>query len=190
VRRFEAIYQGLGLITIFAPTYVLTYPSFWSAARDHHLASLHVPLWLTGAVLLAIVAAASLLVGRFQERLVRVEAGVFAAIALTVGLVAHEPGWSGGYALLYNLLFFGLAMLTCIRGYLEGEARYVNAGIVFLALWLITRYCDTFWPLLPQSAFFMGGGLVLLGVAGGLELLRRRLLSAMRLVAPSHGSEV
>lgn len=58
--------------------------------------------------------------------------------------------------------------------------RFVNAGVAFLALGLITRYCDTFWPVLPQSIFFMTGGLVLLSVAGGLEILRRRLLSGIR----------
>jgi uncharacterized membrane protein len=175
--RFAPVYEVLGLVTILVPAYVLTFGDFWEYAHRDNLSSLSVPVWFAGTVLLAVLAGGSLVIGRRRDPSARVQAGVFAAIGLIVGLVAYVPEWAGGYALVFNVVYFGLALLACVHGYLEGEARFVNLGIPVLALGLITRYVDVFWDLLPLSAFFVVGGIVLLGVAAGLERLRQRLLS-------------
>ena len=101
-RHFEPIYQVLGLTTILVPMYVLTFGSFWDAAREQHLASVHVPLLFGAAVLLAVAGAASLLLARLGDMSARAEAGIFAVIALVAGFVAYVPAWAGGYALLFN----------------------------------------------------------------------------------------
>ena len=177
--RFAPVYQVLGLIAIFLPAYVLSFGDFWEYAQKEDLSELSVPLWFAGTVILAVLAAASPAVARRGDQLPVAEAAVFAFIALAVGLVAYVPEGAGGYALLFNGIYFGLALLAGARGYLEGEARFVNVGIAALALGLLTRYVDVFWDLLPRSAFFLAGGAVLLGVAAGLERLRQRLLSDM-----------
>jgi uncharacterized membrane protein len=180
---FVPVYQMLGLLAILAPAYFFTFGAIWEDAQRHDLASLDVPLWLAGAVLLALLGAASLLVHR-RDPFSLAEAAVFALVALIVALVAYVPRWADAYALVFNAVYFGLALLMVVRGYLEGEARFVNLGIPVLALGLITRYIDVFWDLLPRSAFYIIGGLVLLGIAAGLERLRRRLLSEIEQQPP------
>jgi uncharacterized membrane protein len=183
LRRFDPIYQVMGLLAIFVPVYALSFYGVWDQAQHEHLASLHVPLWFVGAIGLAILAAGTLLVGRRGDWLASLEAAIFAGIALVVGLVAFRPEWAGAYTLLFNGVFFGLAVLVGMRGYLEREVRFVNLGIGFLALGLFSRYIDVCAPLLPQSLFFMLGGLFLLVVAGTLEWVRRRLLCGIRVPA-------
>ena len=177
-RGFLPVYQVFGLLAVFLPAYLLSFGDFWAAAQRQDVTSLSVPFWFVGTVLLAVVGAASLLLDR-RDATAPAEAAVFALIALIVGLVAYVPEWAGGYALVFNGIFFGLALFVCVRGYLAGAPHFVNIGIAFLALGLITRYVDVFWELLPRSAFYMVGGLVLLGVAAGLERLRRRLLAGI-----------
>ena len=65
------------------------------------------------------------------------------------------------------------------RGYLRGDERYINAGLLVVAIGLLTRYVDVFWSLLAGSAFFIIGGLLLLAVAFALERMRRGLVRAM-----------
>lgn len=176
---FMAVYQVLGLAAIFLPAYVLSFGGLWDEVSRRELGSFVAPAWFAGAVLLALLGAASLLTARREDRTAPVEAAVFAVVALAAALTAWAPGLAAGYALLFNAVFFGLALLAGVRGYLEGEARFINIGIAALALGLITRYFDTFWGLLPGSAFYIIGGLVLLAVAAGLERLRQRLLAGM-----------
>ncbi|MFN8558919.1 MAG: DUF2157 domain-containing protein [Dehalococcoidia bacterium] len=174
---FASVYEMLGLAAMLIPVYALSYGGFWESAQRSDLDQLRVPFWFPATVALALAAAASLMLGRRDDRVVWAEAFAFGAIALCVALVAYVRGWADGYALLFNGVYFGLALLACVRGYLEGEARFVNLGIPAIAIGLVTRYFDTFWDLLPRSAFYIIGGLVLLAVAAGLERLRRRLLS-------------
>ena len=175
--RFAPVYEVLGLVVVFLPAFLLGFAEIWDDIDREELSSLDVPFWFAGTVLLAIAAAGSLALGRRRDQIALVEAGVFGVLALIVGLVAYVPEWASGYALVFNFIYFGLALLAGARGYLEGEARFVNVGIAALALGLITRYFDVFWGLLPRSAFFITGGVVLLCVAIGLERLRQRLLA-------------
>lgn len=181
--RFAPVYEMLGLFTILVPAYVLSFGDVWDSASRHDLASLHVPVWFVGAVGAAIAASVSTLIKRDDQAAVRVQAGVLVVVALSAALPAFARDWAGIYPLLFNLVYFGVAMLACVYGYLHGQARFVNAGIPVLALGLITRYFDTFWGLLPHSAFYVTAGVVIIGVAAGLERLRQRLLQAAEAAA-------
>jgi uncharacterized membrane protein len=56
--------------------------------------------------------------------------------------------------------------------------KIVNAGIFWLAVYLMARYFDWFWGLMDRALFFLVGGVIL--VAGGivLEKQRRRIRSS------------
>ncbi len=177
-KGYEAIYQVLGLLAILIPSYVLSFGFFWHAAEDQNWAGVHPPLWFGIAVLVSMAAAGTLAVGR-RDWTSFVECGTLVAAALVVGLTAYRPGWAGAYALLFNAVFFWLAIFTCVRGYLDGAQRFVNAGLALLTIGILTRYTDMFWGRLPTSAFFLTGGAVLLGGGTGVEYLRRRLLRSM-----------
>jgi hypothetical protein len=173
------VYEILGLLNIVLPAYFLSFGDAWDSARRNDVASMDVPLWFVGMVAAAIAAAVSTLVGRVDEGAARVQAGVLVLVALCAALPAFAREWTGPYPFLFNLVYFGLAVLACVHGYLHGQARFVNLGIPLLALGLITRYFDTFWGLLPRSAFYIAAGVVIIGVAAGLERLRQRLLDAV-----------
>lgn len=183
---FAPVYRMLGLAAVLVPAFWLGFGAVWDS-RELGTASIRAPGWFFVAVLVALAGAIlPALALRWVEstgrahpgrdQLALVEAGSFGAVALMAGLVGAAPAAGTGYALLFNIVFFGLAIFTCVRGYLAGEAHMVNTGIAFLAIGLIVRYFDVFWGLMPASMFYLSAGLVLLGVAAGLERLRHRLL--------------
>ncbi|HEX8918893.1 MAG TPA: DUF2157 domain-containing protein [Chloroflexota bacterium] len=179
MRQFSRIYSALGLLTILIPVYVLTFGDFWRAAQEQNLSHLHIPLWFTAGVLVALAAAGTLGMKRWNDRAARLEVAAFGCTALAVGLVAAQPQWAGRYPLLFNLLFFGIAVLVGVRGYIDNRAHLINISIPLIALGLMSRYFDMFYSQLGTSSFFMVGGALLLAVGAGMEWLRRRLLSSM-----------
>ncbi|MBI4197558.1 MAG: DUF2157 domain-containing protein [Chloroflexi bacterium] len=91
----------------------------------------------------------------------------------------------GGVALntiAANLLFAGVILGLIFLGYIRSNELFVNLGLAFAGLDIVTRYVDFGWELLPRSLFFIAGGLVLLGAGFALERFRRRLLGRMRAV--------
>lgn len=82
------------------------------------------------------------------------------------------------YVLVFNVVFAGLTLLFIYQGHARGDMRIVNAGIFWLALYLLARYFDWFWDLMDRALFFLVGGIIL--VAGGivLEKQRRRIRSS------------
>jgi uncharacterized membrane protein len=173
--RFGAVYEVVGLLTVLAPVYFFTFGFLWEEVQRRPEQVPRAPLWVFGLVAVTLLVLIATALWR-RSRLGWIEAAAFGAVALLAGVVAFAPTLTSAYALLFNVAFFGLALLACVRGYLQGEARFVNTGIPLLALGLVTRYIDVFWELLPRSAFYIVGGIVLLAVAGGLEKLRQRLL--------------
>ena len=181
--RFVPVFQVFGLVTVLLPAFFLSFTGVWDGIDANRWPT--VPWWFALALLLALAGAAGLLFDRGadpagprrRDIVARVEAAAFALVALSVAVVAYVPAGLDGYAFLFNVLFFGLVALACVRGYLEGEARFVNVGIPFLAVGLLSRYFDLFWGSLETSLFWIVGGVILLALAAGLERLRRRLLA-------------
>jgi uncharacterized membrane protein len=56
------------------------------------------------------------------------------------------------------------------------DQSFVNMGIVFLALFVIARYFDSFFMALDRSAFFIVGGGLLLAAGYVMERSRRKLI--------------
>lgn len=92
--------------------------------------------------------------------------------------VATWPEWSG-YAFVFITIYFVVAAGLVVRGYLLGDEREVNLGLIVVAVGLVTRYIDFFWDVQPRALFFMVGGGLLLVLAFGLERLRRNLIAGM-----------
>lgn len=181
---FHAVYQLFGALTVLLAVYILTFESIWEEATTGDAAAFTVPFWLNLLFLLALGATAARLFGwRRGSRTIQrstaswamAEAGAMAGlIALAwVSLYTIHPNWS----LAWNLAYFLLVILLCVRGSALGEARFVNAGVPLLALGLFTRYLDTFGDLLQGSLFFIIAGLLLLALAVVMERLRRFLLA-------------
>jgi uncharacterized membrane protein len=87
----------------------------------------------------------------------------------------------GGLRLFFNILFALEIVGIIILGFIRRYSIYVNIGLVFFALDVVTRYFDFFWQLLPRSLFFILGGLLLLFGGILLERKRRKILASFNI---------
>lgn len=178
LEHFAEAYVFSGLLVLLGLVYVFTFDEPWSAMIDAGVESYAAPpvVYVSIVLALALVAAQWLLRRRDVEA--HVDTGAQAALLALAAVVATWPGWAG-YAIVFNAAYFAISAGLVTRGYLRGDERYVNAGLLVVAIGLLTRYVDVFWSLLGGSAFFIIGGLLLLAVAFALERMRRGLVRAM-----------
>lgn len=176
--RFADTYVFSGLLVLLGLIYAFTFDEPWSAMTRAGVESYAAP-----AVVYASIALVCVLVGaqwllRQRDLESNIEAGSQVALLALAAIVATWPGWAG-YAIVFNAAYFAISAGLVTRGYLRGDERYINAGLLAVAIGLLTRYIDVFWSMLAGSAFFIIGGLVLLAVAFALERTRRGLVRAM-----------
>ncbi|MDA2935178.1 DUF2157 domain-containing protein [Acidobacteria bacterium AH-259-D05] len=76
------------------------------------------------------------------------------------------------YAIIFNLLFAGIALTLLSVGYQREDIKLVNIGMGCMSLLITVRYFDFFWDLFPRSIFFIVGGLIL--ILGGISLEKKR----------------
>jgi uncharacterized membrane protein len=96
---------------------------------------------------------------------------------------SYYYGWSGEfhpYVLPWNVALLAFNVLLIIVGYFERKGWYINIGILFFLLHVMSRYFDVFALKLGTSFSFIIGGLLLLGLAVGLERYRRTLITNMK----------
>ncbi|HTW96928.1 MAG TPA: DUF2157 domain-containing protein [Candidatus Methylomirabilis sp.] len=79
------------------------------------------------------------------------------------------------YPVLFNFAFVVLIVAMIYIGYINEDIKIINSSFFWLILFVIARYFDFFWELLPRSIFFMAGGLVLVGGGAALEYYRRQI---------------
>jgi uncharacterized membrane protein len=175
---FGDVYVLAGALVTLALVYVFTFDEPWDAIIDDGVQSLAAPtvVYVTVAIATVLVAAQWYLRPREAES--GIEAAALTVLLAVAAVVATWPAWTG-YAIVFNALFFGAAAGFVAKGYLRGDERYVNAGLLLVGIGVVTRYIDVFWSLLVGSAFYIIGGLLLLALAFALERLRRGLLASM-----------
>ena len=87
--------------------------------------------------------------------------------------------WLGACLLTGSIVWLGLALR---------RESWVNAALVFLGLFILSRYFDLFSDYGQTGALFAGAGLLFLVLAFLIELSRRRL--SRRMSAPPGGAQV
>lgn len=176
--RYGDVYMFAGLLMLIGLIYVFTFDELWDAILDSGVESYAAPTIVY--VSLAIAAALTALQWWLRARRIEdhIEAALLMAILAVAAVVATWPEWAG-YAVVFNALFFAIALGLVARGYVHGDERYVNLGLALVAAGLVTRYIDVFWSLLAGSAFFIIGGVLLIAAAFALERIRRNVLAAM-----------
>lgn len=99
--------------------------------------------------------------------------GMLSAVLLVLtGVFFYFPSVTNVYTLLFNLVFAAMVFVLLLVGHRNEDIKLVNIGMSTLAVFIMSRYFDFFWSLMPRSLFFMVGGLLL--VIGGLALERKR----------------
>ncbi len=177
-KAFVDTYAIAGLLVVLGLVYVFAFSKPWDAIIDAGVKSYAAP----PVVYIAIGIAGALV---FAEAWLRshgvetsIDVGAQVVVLSIAAIVATWPAWTG-YSVLFNAVFFAVAIGLVTRGYLRGDERYINLGLLLVGIGLVTRYVDVFWSMLATSAFFMVGGLLLLGVAFAIERMRRGLIHSM-----------
>lgn len=96
-------------------------------------------------------------------------------LSLLVLTYISLPGASDLYLYVFNLVFAILVIILIYVGIQREDMAIVNNGIFWTAAFIIAKYFDFFWDMLPRSIFFMAGGLILVGGSVFLERKRREL---------------
>jgi uncharacterized membrane protein len=176
--RLGEVYLFAGALLTLGIVYFATFIDVWDEIIYQDAQSYAAPRSVYIAVAVAMVAVAAQLVLRRITALDLADIVVQLALLVVAVIVATWPSWTG-YAVVFNGIFFALAGAIVGYGYLTGDERYVNGGLIAVAIGLISRYCDTFWSMLAGSAFFIVGGILLLVLAFSLERIRRSILAEM-----------
>lgn len=79
------------------------------------------------------------------------------------------------FTIVFNILFIGIIGILYFKGYDTQDIKLVNIAAFWTGVFIIYRYFDFFWALLPRSAFFLAGGVILIGGGVYLEKKRRKL---------------
>jgi uncharacterized membrane protein len=179
LKRHGEVYMLAGTLITLSLVYVFTFGDLWQALIDDGVESYAAPAGVYVAIALTTALVATGFWLRRNEYEALIESAALLAMLLLAAIVATWPAWTG-YALIFNVIFFGAGAGFVARGYTAADERYVNFGLAVIALGLMTRYVDVFWSLLAGSAFFMVGGALLLLGAFAAERFRRGLLESMK----------
>jgi uncharacterized membrane protein len=184
--KFGEVYQFTGTVVTLGLVYVFTFDEPWRSLIDDGIESYAAPPLVYISIAVAAALAAWQWLARRRDVESNTETGILAALLAVAAVVATWPAWTG-YAVVFNAVYFAAAAGIVTHGYLRGDERYVNFGLLLVAIGVLTRYFDVFWSLLANSAFFIIGGVLLLAVAFGLERLRRTLVARMAEEADGEG---
>ncbi len=83
---------------------------------------------------------------------------------------------TAGIGIFFNLLLLAFLLGIIAIGYFERKHGFVNLGISLLGLDVIIRYFEFAGDLFQGAAFFIVGGLLLIGLAVALERVRREII--------------
>jgi uncharacterized membrane protein len=138
-----------------------------------------------GALVLfaAVAAALGILAWRASRREVKaLLPWVVLALVPVAGVVGgyelNDGGWLWSGAAWISL--FALSIAAIRIGIDTGREGWVNLGVVFIALNIVTRYFDLFGTMLEGGLFFILMGVLVIALGIFLEKKRRLLLARLR----------
>lgn len=123
--------------------------------------------WQKSAVLLRVVGVQLALVALFVM--------TFQFYAETV----HDGlGWSEvAVRLFLNIFYVGFLVLVLYKAIAIEAEKIISTVFFWFGVFILVRYFDFFWDMLPTSLFFIVGGIIFIGGAVALEKQRKRLLA-------------
>ncbi|AKB25097.1 hypothetical protein MSMTP_1628 [Methanosarcina sp. MTP4] len=128
-----------------------------------------------GTLLLILLLPPSL---RTRLRSYQTDVGVFILVLLLLGMslvTGYYPENEKTYMIVFNVIFLGVLIMLLYTGYSSENMGAINTAMFWFIPFIIARYFDFFWEMLPRSLFFIAGGLVMLAISILLERKRREL---------------
>ena len=107
-----------------------------------------------------------------SENVSSIEGPVGIGLIILVLISFFFPSSTNVYVIIFNLVMFGLTILLVYAGYQREDMKLVNMGVFWIAVFIVMKYFDWFYELLPRSLFFLAGGIILL--VGGIVLEKKR----------------
>jgi uncharacterized membrane protein len=170
------IYRIAGLKVLMISLFILTFS--WFSKASPHIFKIYegIPAKFKVAIIvfsmIAILATIINWLFNNSERLSLIE-GPISVILIVLALIFYfYPSETSIYVLIFNLILTGMISLLIYAGYEREDMKIVNLGLFWLVVFVIVKYFDLFWDLLPRSLFFLIGGMIL--VSGGIALEQKR----------------
>jgi uncharacterized membrane protein len=184
-------YQVVGLVTALGAIYLLGFRGRYEdiasgsvpGGLDHNSGSYWVALSVAGAIALVGAAPAMRRIARSHQRDLGTVVEAVGPLALLVPLIVVTTFPLGGevaYPLAFNAVLLVAIVALLTAGYVRGREAFVNVGLVFFSIDIITRYFEFGWDLIDRSAVFIGAGLILLVGGYLLERGRRGVIGRMQ----------
>jgi uncharacterized membrane protein len=177
---FAGLHEGFGLLVLNLSLYALSFAWSRHAIVYSDVTELR---WLP-FVIFAVVAGLAL---GWAWRANRADVGRI-ALWLSTGLVPaagflfggneHAESWLWGAAAGVSLFVVNVGMIRA--GVATGRESWINLGVGFVALNIVTRYIDLFGTMLEGGVFFLITGVMVLGLGFYLERKRRSLVAGAR----------
>jgi uncharacterized membrane protein len=173
------LFRIFGIKVAMVALFLLTFTTFSSYYKDIRGIGRYAEVsrqFIDTVIILSIFAVLGIAMNRFFNK--KKEINPIFEHGIPLGLIAVSllflffPAESNIYTIVFNFIFIGVIALLLYIGYSREDIKLVNIGMFWVWIFVIARYFDFFWDLLPRSLFFMVGGLVL--VLGGIALERKR----------------
>lgn len=81
---------------------------------------------------------------------------------------------------VFNIILFAISVGYILMGLVKNEEWPINLGVVLVSLFIIVKYFDWLFTFLDKSIFFIGAGLLMLGLGLFLERGRKNLLARLK----------
>jgi uncharacterized membrane protein len=178
--RFAGLHEEVGLLLANAALYALSFE--WSRTRWAEPGADVKPRWVVFAILAVVMLLAAVWAWSVDRAEVRRMAlwwtvGAVASVGFLATGNAADQYWIWGAAACVGLFLLNLGMIRA--GLATGRESWINLGVAFVALNILTRYFDLFGTMLEGGVFFAVTGAIVLALGLYLERKRRLWLAAM-----------
>ena len=190
LRPLAEVFQLGGLLTALGALYVLSFKDvYWSFEKGTYIqGEVAVGYWVLaaagGALALVLTAATAWLRWRRADKVdVNLTEGTATAVLLAAAYIVATVDAGGDvlYAVVFNALLALSLLGVLVTGYLRGRETWVNIGLAFISLTVISRYFEYSWSLLDRSIIFVTAGAILLVGGFLVERGRRKMLEGIRI---------
>lgn len=186
LRSIGRPFLWIGSLTVLGITYAMSFEGWyqsWGGARGLDVIPIEVWIVIVFSVIVAGGAVIALLAGmdRLAASAAGVGVGAGATYVVTLILLVHPAGASTVPFVLVNLAMFGAVVGYVAVGVVTRQEALINLALVFFGLAVVSRYIEIGGGMFGTSVSMMLGGVLLIGLAWGLERLRRNLLTRYEL---------
>lgn len=179
-------YQWIGSLTVLGFLYLMSFGHWYDRGSAGWLDALPSEVWflLVASVLVTVGSAIVLLRIRASDAKaaaagIAVSAGI--AYAMILMLLIQTTGAPTAPYLVTNLLLVGALIGFVAVGVATRQPSLVNLSLAFFGLTVVTRYIEVSAGMFATGVSMMLGGALMIGLAWGLERLRRNLITRFEL---------